>query len=84
MRKAAIPPILRKLFPLMRLDDYEKAKKDPLFANYTVRLCEDCYLSVSNGTEAGGVIMRSAHPTNKTTALKFTKKFNVITFSLFR
>ncbi len=76
--KSAIPPIIRKLFPLMQFKDYQQAKHEPLFINYTLRICEECYLNVCTGTAAGGIRLRSANPNYNKNVFKFTKTGNVL------
>jgi len=61
----------------MKLEDYKKAKLDPMFLNFTVKICEDCYLSVCEGSASGGVILRTTSKNLDKNALKFSKRFNV-------
>ncbi len=77
VRKLEIPPILRKLFPLMQVKDYQQAKREPLFTSYTVRICEDCYINVCTGTSAGGVRLRTATPNYSKHAFQYSKSGNV-------
>lgn len=77
VRRLAIPPIIRKIFPMMKIKEYMKEKDQPLFRNYTVRICEECYLSVCVGTPAGGVILRSVSPNYQKNVMKCSKTSNV-------
>ena len=72
-----VPPIIRKLLPEITAEDYNKVKKDPLFIHRSVRICEECYLSVCSGTPAGGTQQRSANPNYAKNIFKFSKSSNV-------
>jgi len=82
VEKLGIPPIIRKIFPLMSIKEYTEEKNKALFRNYTVRICEDCYLNICTGTPAGGILLRSKSPNSQKNIMKYSKVSNVLYYTI--
>ena len=61
-----IPPLLRRLYPLIKDDNYWEVRDDPIFLNKRAIVCEDCFLSLCSITLGSG-INRSIVPLSPST-----------------
>ncbi len=51
-----IPVILKRILPKLKEKEYVSLKKDPGFLNKKTTVCEECFLIIAKGNNAGGVI----------------------------
>lgn len=50
------PLILKRIIPKLKEKEYVLLKKDPGFLNKKTTVCEECFLIITKGSSAGGVL----------------------------
>ena len=53
-KNITIPPILKRINPKLKEKEYIILKKDPNFLHKVTSVCEECFLIIAKGNEAGG------------------------------